>query len=97
MVGRWAVWQLSSESRAVRNYIWKHHMSTDKDTEETASTPRTSCPLCDSNRFTWGVTCTLHPLVFKPDEARRLAKLGGQTLKARRCNSCGNIQLFALE
>lgn len=63
-----------------------------KDTEETGSAARQSCPLCGSDRFTWGVaggTCTLR---FKPDNAGFFSV--STNVKARRCDSCGNIQLF---
>ena len=70
-----------------------------RDAEEAGAAARNSCPLCGSDRFTWGVARGAYPLTFKPDEASWLAKMvvGGQKIKARRCASCGNIQLFALE
>ena len=70
------------------------------DAEEAGSAARNSCPLCGSDRFTWGVAKGHYPLKFKSDDAGSLAKntvFGGQEIKARRCDSCGNIQLFAPE
>jgi hypothetical protein len=37
---------------------------------------------------------------FKPDDSSWLTKktiFGGQKIRARKCDSCGNIQLFAVK
>jgi hypothetical protein len=76
--------------------LWEHEMS--KDAEEVGSAPCNPCPLCGSDRFTWGVAVGHYPFKFHPDNAGWLTKhtaiFGGQEIKARRCDSCGNIQLF---
>jgi hypothetical protein len=70
-----------------------------KDADNTGSAARNLCPLCGSNRFTWGVAKGYGPLVFKPDDSGWVKTFFdvGTRIKARRCDSCGNIQLFALE
>jgi len=58
-----------------------------------------SCPLCGGDRFTWGVAMGRSFLRFKPDNSGWLAKntvFGGQKIRARRCDMCGNIQFFAV-
>lgn len=73
-----------------------------KDAKEAGSSASNSCPLCGSDRFTWGeargfLTQTL-TFMFKLDKPGWWAKhfaMGNQEIKARRCDSCGNIQLFA--
>ena len=70
------------------------------DTEEAGSAARNSCPLCGSDRFTWGMAWGHYRLMFKPDDAGWLVKntiFGGQKITARRCDSCGNVQLFAVD
>jgi hypothetical protein len=59
-----------------------------------------SCPLCGNSRFTWGKAMGHYPQKFKPDDSGWLAKntaFGGMEIKARRCDSCGNIQLFVVK
>ena len=72
-----------------------------KDAEEAGSTAGNSCPLCGSDKFTWGVAVGHYPFKFRPDNAGWLTKnttiFGGQEIKARKCDSCRNIQLFAAE
>lgn len=68
------------------------------DAKEAGSAGRISCPLCGSDKFTWGVAMAAYsiyclPLQFKLDNAGWFS--GGLTVKARKCDSCGNIQLFA--
>jgi hypothetical protein len=67
-----------------------------RDAEEVGSAARNSCPMCGSDRFTWGMATGQYPMKFNTDDASWLAKafFGGQKVKARRCDSCGNIQLF---
>lgn len=71
------------------------------DAEEAGSAARNSCPLCGSDRLTWGAVWPgQNHLKFKPDDLSWLEKntiFGGLAIKARRCASCGNIQLFAPE
>ena len=71
-----------------------------RDADKTGSAARNSCPLCGSDKFTWGVAIGHYPFRFKSDDASWIARhttFGGQEIKARRCDSCGNIQLFAVE
>lgn len=85
-----------TESRVADNHVRENRMT--ENIEEAAVVARNSCPLCGSDKFTWGVACGFHLLMFKPDEASSWTKMfGGQKIRARRCASCGNIQLFALE
>ena len=67
-----------------------------KDANEVSSVAQNSCPLCGGDSFTWGVARGAYPMTFKPDKASWLVKqfIVGQKIKARRCASCGNIQLF---
>jgi hypothetical protein len=61
---------------------------------------RNSCPLCGGDKFTWGMAMGHYPFKFKPDSSGWVAKntvFGGQIIRARRCDSCGNIQFFAVE
>jgi ribosomal protein S27AE len=70
------------------------------DAEEAGSAARNSCPLCGSDKFTWGLVRGERRLRFKSDDAGWLAKniaIGGLEIKAKKCASCGNIQLFAVE
>jgi hypothetical protein len=71
-----------------------------KDAEKVGSAAHNSCPLCGSDKFTWGVAQGPHNLMFKSDDASWIVRntaFGGQQIKARQCDSCGNIQFFALE
>ena len=72
-----------------------------KDAKEAGATAGTSCPLCGNSEFTWGRMRghPVFPLKFMWDDAGVLKRCfaGGQTVKARRCDSCGNVQLFARE
>jgi len=55
------------------------------------------CPVCDGHTYTWG-TLAAHGINFQPDNASRLRQWlwrGGFTIPARRCDVCGNVQLFA--
>jgi hypothetical protein len=63
-----------------------------KDAEEAGSAARTSCPLCGNDKYTWGVAGGFHALMFTPDNAGFFSS--PKKLKARRCDSCGNVQLF---
>jgi hypothetical protein len=64
-----------------------------RDTEKAGSAARNSCPLCGSGKFTWGVARGAYPFTFKPDKAGWFS--GGLKVKARKCDSCRNIQFFA--
>ena len=73
-----------------------------RDADKAGSAARNSCPLCGSDEFTWGVARGHYPLTFmfkldKPGWWATHIAMGNQEIKARRCDSCGNIQLFALE
>jgi uncharacterized OB-fold protein len=65
-------------------------MDSDKNLEQ-------PCPNCGSRSYTWG-TFTAGGLSFMPDNAwiwEYWRKLFQCKLPARRCDDCGNIQLFA--
>jgi hypothetical protein len=54
------------------------------------------CPTCGGLRYSWGILGA-QGLNFTPDDAsilRKFFKIGWK-LPARRCDDCGNIQLFA--
>ena len=70
-----------------------------RDAEEADSATRMSCPLCGGDKFTWGLVRGECRLQFKSDDAGWWVKntaIGGQQIRARRCDSCRNIQLFAV-
>jgi hypothetical protein len=54
------------------------------------------CPICGGSRFTWGRTH--FPLRFIPDGASFWSKvresMGSQAARSRKCDSCGNLQVF---
>ncbi len=69
-----------------------------RDAQEAEAAARTSCPLCGGNTFTWGVARGRDWFKFRADNVGFLARnFGGQTVKARKCDSCGNVQLFAVD
>jgi hypothetical protein len=75
-------------------------MNDESTKEATPVCAENACPLCGGGKFTWGVAVGKMPLRFKPDNSGWLSKMtvfGGQTVKARRCDACGNIQLFAVK
>jgi hypothetical protein len=59
---------------------------------------RTSpCLLCGGDSFIWGTCMPVGAFKFKPDNASWWVKNtvhGGSELRARACQTCGNIQLF---
>ncbi|MDG3008499.1 hypothetical protein [Paludisphaera mucosa] len=54
------------------------------------------CPLCGANSYTWG-SLGAQGLAFTPEDASLVGKLFqvGVKLPARRCDGCGNVQLFS--
>jgi hypothetical protein len=54
------------------------------------------CPTCGGSRFTWGMLGA-QGLNFTPQDASVIRKFFtiGWELPARRCDDCGNLQLFA--
>ena len=53
------------------------------------------CPACGGHEYSWGFL-RAQGLQFVPDTASRLRRLFGLgwELRSRRCEGCGNIQLF---
>ncbi len=53
------------------------------------------CPICGNSSYTWG-HITASNFFFQDDDASFWDKLvaAGYKLIARRCNDCGNLQLF---
>jgi hypothetical protein len=58
--------------------------------------PEFPCHVCGGSVYTWG-GLGANGINFTPDDASFLAKFFrfGGTLPARRCDNCGNIQIFA--
>jgi hypothetical protein len=59
-----------------------------------------NCPICGERSYSWGIVQAQEYLKYKSDDAGFLEKwtgLGGESVRARKCNSCGNLQLFASE
>jgi predicted nucleic-acid-binding Zn-ribbon protein len=54
------------------------------------------CPICGGRSYSRG-SLTAQGINFTPDDASLASKLFrvGVKLPARRCNTCGNVQLFA--
>ena len=57
------------------------------------------CPACGGRSYTWG-SLSAQGINFTPDDAPILAKhfrfgMFGIELRARRCDLCGNLQIFA--
>jgi hypothetical protein len=65
-------------------------------TDEVGSKPEFPCHICVGRSYSWG-SLAAHGLSFTPDDASILAKAFrfGVTLPARRCDNCGNVQIFA--
>jgi hypothetical protein len=59
----------------------------------------TLCPVCGGDKFTWGITRGYGPSAFLADTAGAVKKFFsiGEKMKARKCDSCKNIQLFTVE
>ncbi len=57
-----------------------------------------ACPICGHTKFQAGKVRS-HGISFMPDDTRWLKKQFsiGYSLKARRCLSCGNVQMFTKE
>ena len=75
-------------------------MSNESPEEVGSASAGNTCPLCGGDLFTWGVARGHIAPRFKPDKSGWLAKntiFGGQKIRARRCEMCGNIQLFAVK
>ncbi len=56
---------------------------------DTAENP---CPNCGTRSFRWGILEASGGVRFKEDN--RLTLFSGEALRARLCNTCGNIQVF---
>jgi len=64
--------------------------------EEVGSKPESPCHVCGGRSYTWG-SLAAQSINFTPDDASILAKAFrfGWKLPARRCDGCGNLQIFA--
>lgn len=54
------------------------------------------CPMCGGESYSWGSLRAHGGFNFVSDGTSLLVKLfgGGTELPARRCNECGNVQIF---
>ena len=64
--------------------------------DDVGSKPESPCHICGGCSYSWG-RLGAQGLNFMPDDASVLAKFFrfGFQLPARRCDNCGNIQIFA--
>jgi predicted RNA-binding Zn-ribbon protein involved in translation (DUF1610 family) len=56
-----------------------------------------ACPFCGGKTFVSGLAHGHYPLKFVAEDANWLAKatiFGGEEIRARKCDICGNVQLF---
>ena len=53
------------------------------------------CPICSESSYTWGYPSSEGGLWFKADDSFPMG--WGEGLAARKCDNCGNIQLFSKE
>jgi hypothetical protein len=51
------------------------------------------CPNCGDQSYSWGILNSNGGVWFRQDD-RLSALLWGEGLRARLCNTCGNIQVF---
>ena len=54
------------------------------------------CPLCNGTHFTYGETRPKQGLKFPDSGFWASVGFGGDNISARRCNGCGNVQLFTI-
>lgn len=61
-----------------------------------ANLPEPPCPACGGRAYSWG-HAQATGLAFIPDNVGFWQKMSllGHKLRARRCDGCGNVQLFA--
>lgn len=64
--------------------------------DEVVGKPDFPCPVCGGGSYTWG-TLSAQGINFTPEDASAIAKFFryGVQLRARRCDLCGNVQIFA--
>ena len=64
--------------------------------EEARIESKLPCPACGARDFSWG-SLFAQGINYKSDRASWIAKLFryGSELQTRRCEACGNLQLFA--
>ena len=58
---------------------------------------RLPCPICSRTEYSWGEV-TAQSLYYRGDDSSLLTRMFGTfggALVARRCNGCGNVQLFS--
>ena len=64
---------------------------------ESAASSLSRCPLCASPSFSWGRLETQWGIKFKSEDSgllEQLGRVGGEKILARKCDGCGNVQLF---
>jgi hypothetical protein len=63
---------------------------------EVGTKPERPCHLCGGRDYTWGHMFA-QGINFIPEDSHWLTKAfrAGMKLRARRCESCGNVQMFA--
>ena len=60
-----------------------------------ADSPRGACPVCGGSDYTWGfVNNRTRNFFFEGDSVLATITRGGQLMRARRCDRCGNVQWF---
>lgn len=64
--------------------------------DEVAGKSEFPCPVCGGGSYSWG-TLAAQGINFTPDDASAIARFFriGFKLRARRCDLCGNVQVFA--
>jgi hypothetical protein len=70
-------------------------MSSDKNHSVAKHSKESPCPICGGTRFTWGKPLGKTYTRFRPADAGLLS--WGEPMEARKCNNCGNVQLFTKE
>lgn len=54
-----------------------------------------TCPYCDGSNFATGYVHSSLPLYFRKDDIKLFGR--GEAVQARKCLTCGNLQLFIAE
>jgi hypothetical protein len=64
--------------------------------DEVGGKPENPCPVCGGGSYSWG-TLGAQGINFTADDASIFAKFFryGISVRARRCDLCGNVQIFA--
>lgn len=67
---------------------------TNDDQPTTDKQPRTDCVMCGSTEFTWRKLSGERRIVIADEEAW-FPRWSGLYVRARHCNHCGHVALFA--